>query len=108
MHACTHAGWSSTGPYEPDIRVSPKDGRRKMYGRGCGDDGYSTFAALSSIMALQKQGLPHARCVIMIEGSEESGSRDLPAYMEHIKGRMGGLNLLICLDSPCGSYDRMW
>jgi acetylornithine deacetylase/succinyl-diaminopimelate desuccinylase-like protein len=101
-------GWSTTGPYEPDVRNSPLDGRRKMYGRGCGDDGYSTFAALSSIMALKAQGLPHARCVLLVEGSEESGSRDLPAVMEHLKQRIGELNLIMCLDSTCGSYDRMW
>lgn len=101
-------GWSSTGPYEPDIRTSPFDGRRKLYGRGGADDGYSTFAAISSLLALRAQGLPHARVVLVVEGSEESGSRDLPDYLERLRARIGPVNLVICLDSMCGSYDQFW
>ena len=101
-------GWSSTGPYEPEIRTSPLDGRRKLYGRGGADDGYSTFSAVTAVKALRAQGLPHARIVLLVEGSEESGSCDLPAYMEALRSRIGPVNLIICLDSMCGSYDQMW
>ncbi len=101
-------GWSSTGPYEPDIRTSPFDGRRKLYGRGGADDGYSTFAAVSSVLALRAQGLPHARVVLVVEGSEESGSRDLPDYLETLRSKIGPVNMVICLDSMCGSYDQFW
>ena len=48
-------GWSSTGPYEPEIRTSPLDGRRKLYGRGGADDGYSTFSAVTAVAALRAQ-----------------------------------------------------
>ena len=31
-----------------------------------------------------EQKVPHARCVVLIEACEESGSYDLPAYVEHL------------------------
>lgn len=89
-------------PYKPVI----KDG--KLYGRGGSDDGYSMFAALASIENLQQQNLPHGRCVIFIEASEESGSPDLPFYIEKLRDRIGVPDLIICLDSGCGNYDQLW
>ena len=35
----------------------------------------------------RRQGIPHARCVVLIEACEESGSPDLPAYIEHARRR---------------------
>jgi len=64
------------GPWTPVLR----DG--KLYGRGGADDGYSAFASLAAIRALHEQKLPHARCVVLIEACEESGSFDLPYYIE--------------------------
>jgi acetylornithine deacetylase/succinyl-diaminopimelate desuccinylase-like protein len=49
-----------------------------LYGRGGADDGYAIYGALSAILALHDQKIPHARCVILIEACEESGSYDLP------------------------------
>ena len=70
-------GWAADGgPWTPVRRGD------RLFGRGAGDDGYAAFAALTAIEALQAQGIPHARCVVLIEGSEESGSPDLPAYVE--------------------------
>jgi len=89
-------------PYEPIIR----DG--KLYGRGSSDDGYAIFAALTAIKALQTQGIPHTRIVVMIEASEESGSPDLPAYVEHLQERIGTPSLIVCLDSGCGNYEQFW
>ena len=67
-------GWrEGLGPWEP-----VREGDR-LYGRGGGDDGYATFAALAAIEAVQAAGGAHARCVVVIEASEESGSPDLPA-----------------------------
>ena len=60
----------------------------RLFGRGAGDDGYAAFAALTAIEALQAQGIPHARCVVLIEASEESGSPDLPAYVEKLADRI--------------------
>jgi len=80
----------------------------KLYGRGGADDGYAIFGSLAAIMALQQQGIAHARCVVMIEACEESGSYDLPAYIDHLAPRIGDLSLVVCLDSGCANYDQLW
>ena len=96
------AGATASGPWKPVI----EDG--KLYGRGGADDGYAVFAALAAIGALQAQGVPHARCVGMIETCEESGSYDLPAYLEALAARMGRVDFVVGLDSGCGDYERLW
>jgi acetylornithine deacetylase/succinyl-diaminopimelate desuccinylase-like protein len=97
------SGWrDGYGPWDPLF----EDG--KLYGRGSADDGYAAFAALSAIGALQAQGIAHSRCVGMIETCEESGSYDLPAYLEALAPRMGRVDFVIGLDSGCGDYERMW
>lgn len=96
-------GWrDDLGPWKPLI----EDGR--LYGRGGADDGYAVFASLAAIGALQAQGIAHARCVGMIETCEESGSYDLPAYLELLAPRMGRVDFVIGLDSGCGDYERLW
>ena len=96
-------GWhAGLGPWKPVL----KDG--KLYGRGGADDGYSAFASLTAIQALKQQGIPHARCVIIIEACEESGSTDLPHYIEALKERIGTPSLVVCLDSGCGNYEQLW
>ncbi|MBI3783141.1 MAG: M20 family metallopeptidase [Deltaproteobacteria bacterium] len=96
-------GWNAgLGPWTPVLR----DGR--LYGRGGADDGYSAFAAVTAIRALQEQGLPHARCVILIEACEESGSGDLPHYVDRLQARIGNPNFVVCLDSGCGNYEQLW
>jgi acetylornithine deacetylase/succinyl-diaminopimelate desuccinylase-like protein len=96
-------GWrEGCGPWDPLF----EDG--KLYGRGSADDGYAVFAALSVIGALQAQGVAHSRCVGMIETCEESGSFDLPAYLDALAPRMGRVDFVIGLDSGCGDYERMW
>jgi acetylornithine deacetylase/succinyl-diaminopimelate desuccinylase-like protein len=83
-----------------------KDGR--LYGRGGADDGYAMFAALCAILALRDEGVRHARCVVLIEACEESGSYDLPAYVDHLAARIGSPSLVVCLDSGCASYEQLW
>ena len=96
-------GWEAgLGPWTPVVRGE------KLYGRGGADDGYSAFAALTAIEGLARQGLAHARCVVLIEAGEESGSPDLPAYIEHLEKRIGDVTLVVCLDSGCGNYDQLW
>jgi acetylornithine deacetylase/succinyl-diaminopimelate desuccinylase-like protein len=96
-------GWSEgLGPWTPVRRGD------RLYGRGAVDDGYATFAALTAVESLQAQGVPHARCVILVETCEESGSADLPAYMDALRGRIGTPGLVVCLDSSCGNYDQLW
>jgi len=96
-------GWEDgLGPWTPVLRGD------KLYGRGGADDGYAAFASLTALEALQEQGVPHARCVVVIEACEESGSYDLPAYMDALGPRIGEPDLVICLDSGCGNYDQLW
>src|ERR1044071_378068 len=96
-------GWEDgLGPWTPVLR----DG--KLYGRGGADDGYAIFATVSSIASLQRQNLPHSRIVVLIECCEESGSIDLPTYIELLADRIGTPRLVICLDSGCGTYDQLW
>lgn len=96
-------GWQEgLGPWQPVIR----DGR--LYGRGGADDGYAAYASLTAINALQEQQLPHARCVLIIEACEESGSYDLPYYIEALKDKIGQPSLVICLDSGAGNYEQLW
>jgi acetylornithine deacetylase/succinyl-diaminopimelate desuccinylase-like protein len=96
-------GWADgTGPWTPVL----KDDR--LYGRGGADDGYAMFAAISALLALREQKLPHARAVIVIEACEESGSPDLPFYIDHLSDRIGSPDLVVCLDSGCGNYDQLW
>src|SRR5947209_1039949 len=65
----------------------------KLYGRGGADDGYASFASLAALRLVQEQNLPHARCVVLIEACEESGSTDLPAYITHLAPRTGKVKL---------------
>jgi len=96
-------GWAEgLGPWAPVKRGE------KLYGRGGADDGYAMYGALSAILALHDQGIAHARCVVLIEACEESGSYDLPYYVDHLSSRIGKPGLVICLDSGCGDYDRLW
>jgi acetylornithine deacetylase/succinyl-diaminopimelate desuccinylase-like protein len=96
-------GWAEgLGPWLPVL----KDG--KLYGRGGADDGYAMFGALSAILALKAQGTAHARCAVLIEACEESGSYDLPAYVDHLAARIGSPSLVVCLDSGCANYDQLW
>jgi hypothetical protein len=46
--------------------------------------------------------------VVLIEACEESGSYDLPAYVDHLADRIGKPSLVVCLDSGCGNYDQLW
>ncbi len=96
-------GWAEgKGPWTPVLEGD------KLYGRGGADDGYAMFGALAALLALKAQNTPHARAVIVIEASEESGSPDLPYYIEALQQRIGSPSLVVCLDSGCGDYDRLW
>jgi acetylornithine deacetylase/succinyl-diaminopimelate desuccinylase-like protein len=96
-------GWrSDLGPW------TPKYENGLLYGRGGADDGYAVYAAISAIEALDKQGIARPRCVGLIESGEESGSPDLPTYIEALKARLGDIGLVVCLDSGAGNYDQLW
>ncbi|MEO8703239.1 MAG: M20/M25/M40 family metallo-hydrolase, partial [Kofleriaceae bacterium] len=92
-------GWrEGLGPWIPVLEGD------KLYGRGGADDGYAIFASLTAINVLRRDKIPHARCVVLIEACEESGSYDLPAYIDHLAPRIGDLSLVVCLDSGCANY----
>ena len=96
-------GWhDGFGPWEPR-----REGDR-LYGRGAADDGYAIYASITALLALHEQNIPRARCIIIIEAGEESGSPDLPAYIDHLSDRLGRPSLVVCLDSGCGNYDQLW
>ncbi len=96
-------GWrEGLHPWEP-----VREGDR-LYGRGAADDGYAMFASLTAIAALVRLKVPYARCVVLIEACEESGSFDLPFHIEALAERIGRPSLVICLDSGCGNYERLW
>jgi len=96
-------GWrSDLGPW------TPKFEKGLLYGRGGADDGYAVYAAITAIEALQAQGIGHPRCVGLIESCEESGSFDLPVYLDALRPRLGNVSLVVCLDSGAGNYDQLW
>ncbi len=96
-------GWrKDLGPW------TPKYENGLLYGRGGADDGYAVYAAITAIEALDAQGIPRPRCVGVIEACEESGSPDLPAYIDALKPRLGKVGLVVCLDSGAGNYDQLW
>jgi acetylornithine deacetylase/succinyl-diaminopimelate desuccinylase-like protein len=96
-------GWlEGYGPWIPRRKDD------KLYGRGGADDGYAMYACLCALRALAEQKVARARCVILIEACEESGSYDLPFYVDHLRDRIGTPSLVVCLDSGCGDYERLW
>jgi acetylornithine deacetylase/succinyl-diaminopimelate desuccinylase-like protein len=96
-------GWEEgLGPWTPVRRGD------KLFGRGGADDGYAIFATIAAIKALQTENVAHSRIVVIIECCEESGSIDLPAYIDLLADRIGTPRLVICLDSGCGNYEQMW
>ncbi len=96
-------GWrEDLGPWEPVLEGD------LLYGRGGADDGYAVFSSLTAIEALRDAGGSHARLLVLIEASEESGSPDLPAHLEALGDRLGDVTLVVGLDSSAATYDRLW
>ena len=62
-------GWRADHPaYTPQVRGE------HLHGRGGCDNGYAAYAAVCAVKALQAQGLPHGRVVMLLEASALSGS----------------------------------
>jgi len=89
-------------PFEP-VREDPY-----LFGRGSVDDGYGGYLCALAVKSLQEMGLPHPRCRFLIETCEESGSYDLPAYLDTYKDEIGSPNLIVVLDSGAGDYENIW
>jgi acetylornithine deacetylase/succinyl-diaminopimelate desuccinylase-like protein len=95
-------GWAEgLGPWTPGAArraaVRPRRRRRRL----------RRFASLTAILAAKSRASPRA-LLVLIEACEESGSFDLPAYIEHLAPRIGTPSLVVCLDSGCGNYDQLW
>ncbi len=96
-------GWEpGLDPFVPVVRGE------RLYGRGSADDGYAAFAMVAAMAYIAEHRVPRPRCVALIEACEESGSGDLPAYIETLRGRIGRPELVVALDSGCGDYERLW
>lgn len=96
-------GWrNDLGPWTPKLENG------QLYGRGGADDGYAIYAAITAVEALDRQGIGRPRVVGLVETCEESGSADLPAYLEALRPRLGQVGLVVCLDSGAGNYDQLW
>lgn len=97
------AGWrDGLGPWSPVLEGD------RLYGRGGADDGYAVFSSLVAIEALREAGGDHARLLVLIEASEESGSPDLPAHLDALGDRLGEVTLVVGLDSGAATYDQLW
>ena len=79
-----------------------------LYGRGSVDDGYGGYLCATSVRLLQEAGAPHPRCTMIIETCEESGSFDLPPYLEALSDRLGNPDMVVVLDSGGPDYDHIW
>lgn len=100
-------------PYEEawDEGLSPtdpviKEGR--LYGRGAGDDGYSSFSAMLAIKAAQMRGAPLPRICLVLETEEESGSENLMPLLAAAESYIGKPDALFCLDSGVMDYEQLW
>lgn len=96
-------GWQNNlGPWKPVIKND------RLYGRGSVDDGYAIFSLIAAIKLLEIQKIPYSRITVIIEAAEESGSTDLPFYLDILQSKLGKPSLITCLDVGCGDYKRLW
>jgi len=96
-------GWTDgRGPWTPVVEGE------WIYARGVADDGYALPSALLALEAARAAGGRHARCVILAEGSEESGSPHLRQVLAHLADRIGVPDVVIALDSGSPTYERLW
>lgn len=96
-------GW--TGDRSPWSPVIEGD---RLYARGVADDGYALPSALVAVESVVAAAGRHGRCVVIAEGSEESGSPHLAEVLDHLGGRFGSPDVVVALDSGCPTYDRLW
>lgn len=80
----------------------------RLYGRGAADDAWAAFGAFAALVGLAETGWPQRRVVLLVEGSEESGSPDLPAYLDRLRPEIGRPDLVVALDTGGPTADRLW
>ena len=79
-----------------------------LFGRGALDDGYGGYLCVTALKMLQEQGVPYPRSHFLIETCEESGSYDLPPYLDALTEELGNPNLIVVLDSGGPDYEHIW
>ena len=79
-----------------------------LFGRGSVDDGYGSYLCALAVQTLRSHEIPHPRCRFLIETCEESGSFDLPPYLDSLSDEIGTPDLVVVLDSGAGDYENIW
>jgi len=101
-------------PSKPELwseGLHPLKGVRRdpwLFGRGALDDGYGGYLCVTALKMLQEFEIPHPTCKFLIETCEESGSFDLPPYLEKLTDQLGNPDLVVVLDSGGPDYDHIW
>jgi acetylornithine deacetylase/succinyl-diaminopimelate desuccinylase-like protein len=97
-------GWEEgLSPTDPVIRGE------FMYGRGSADDGYSAFACMLAVKAIQETpGAKLPRIVLTLETEEESGSPSLLALLKEAEPLIGKPDAMFCMDSGALDYEQLW
>jgi acetylornithine deacetylase/succinyl-diaminopimelate desuccinylase-like protein len=93
-------GWEEgLSPTDPVIRGD------YMFGRGSCDDGYSAFACLLAVKAVQEVGGRQPRIVLTLETEEESGSPSLLSLLKEAEPIIGIPDAMFCMDSGALDYE---
>jgi len=97
-------------PYGPgwEEGVSPTDPIIRgdfMWGRGSCDDGYSAFACMLAVKAVQESGQRLPRIVLTLETEEESGSPSLLSLLKEAEPLIGTPDAMLCMDSGALDYE---
>ncbi len=79
-----------------------------LFGRGSIDDGYGGYLCVAALKLLQNSNTPHPKCSFLIETCEESGSYDLPPYLEALKEDLGEPDMIVVMDSGGPDYEHIW
>lgn len=85
-----------TPPFEPRMGETP-DGRRTIVGRGACDDKGQVLTFLEALRAfISAGGRPPVDVTVLLEGEEECGSPNLPAFLAAHAGELAADVALVC------------
>jgi acetylornithine deacetylase/succinyl-diaminopimelate desuccinylase-like protein len=90
-----------TPPFEPAIR----DGR--IWGRGTADNKGQFFCHIFAVRALQRTlGRVPVRVKLVLDGREEIGSPEAPAFAARHRGELAGVRFCLTADGPTRLEER--
>ncbi|QRG06267.1 M20/M25/M40 family metallo-hydrolase [Xanthobacter dioxanivorans] len=85
-----------TPPFEPRLGATP-DGRRTIVARGACDDKGQVLTFLEALRAFRaSRGTVPVDVTVLLEGEEECGSPNLPAFLAAHAGELGADIALVC------------